>query len=763
MPETVVGKLVTQLVADFKGLKKDLKMAYKKISTFTKRVRKLTKRAADGFKLMGRAIRKMSKGVTRYAKWMGIAIVAALTLSIKEAISFEKQLANVSTMLVEHTMKLLPTYAKRLHELSIKFGESTKTLASGLYNILSASIAPTKAMKVLGITAVAAAAGLTETNAAAYAITGILKAYGMAADKAARVSDILFATVKRGQTNFAKLAPTIGRVTAISASAGIGLEEVGAALATITRGGISTEEAITGLRMALISLQGNTPEAVSLAKKHGIELSVEALKTKGLIGMIKDLANLQPEVLKNLFKEIRARVVLSVLIKDQAGFLSDYNLTMNSAGLTQEAFEKQSRTTAFALNRMWQAIKMVAEAIGNSFLPLVREASDAIREWLIDHKDAIADFVGKIVDDLTVFLHFLKNDWRAGVKLGLSISLELFKGWGKKLAILLKFIAQEAADSFMDAFLDRMEKSPTAKKVSGFLDNILPGRARRRRKQAAMDEGVRILLGKPEGWQPGDGEKDARWAKTVTGITAVGKATADAIEAMLKPARDMQKKGLEAWEFLQAEMDRFFPNRLEFSEFKSTLENPFQPPRLSATPGTGDDLENTAKEIETTYNQVASSIKFAFEDAFTSAIMGAESLKDVLKGFANDILRTFSRGLSTGLSNMLFGTGTDKPGLLGGVMQGIGALLMGNSTPFAEGGIVTRPTLAMIGERHKPEAVIPLEKLEGLTGGGGVTINIINPWDGRSVMRAIESKAVEAVLRDQGANGPVRTMIRGNE
>lgn len=46
------------------------------------------------------------------------------------------------------------------------------------------------------------------------------------------------------------------------------------------------------------------------------------------------------------------------------------------------------------------------------------------------------------------------------------------------------------------------------------------------------------------------------------------------------------------------------------------------------------------------------------------------------------------------------------------------------TVPFlAEGGIVTRPTLAMIGEGGEAEAVIPLSKL-GRFGGGGITVNI---------------------------------------
>ncbi len=47
------------------------------------------------------------------------------------------------------------------------------------------------------------------------------------------------------------------------------------------------------------------------------------------------------------------------------------------------------------------------------------------------------------------------------------------------------------------------------------------------------------------------------------------------------------------------------------------------------------------------------------------------------------------------------------------------------NVPFlADGGIVSSPTLAMIGEGSEPEAVVPLSKLKDIGGGGGVTNNI---------------------------------------
>ena len=47
----------------------------------------------------------------------------------------------------------------------------------------------------------------------------------------------------------------------------------------------------------------------------------------------------------------------------------------------------------------------------------------------------------------------------------------------------------------------------------------------------------------------------------------------------------------------------------------------------------------------------------------------------------------------------------------------------GGIVPLAQGGIVTKPTLSLIGEGGEPEAVIPLSKMKD-TMGGGVTVNI---------------------------------------
>ena len=61
---------------------------------------------------------------------------------------------------------------------------------------------------------------------------------------------------------------------------------------------------------------------------------------------------------------------------------------------------------------------------------------------------------------------------------------------------------------------------------------------------------------------------------------------------------------------------------------------------------------------------------------------------------------------------------------------------------LAEGGIVTKPTTALIGEGGEPEAVIPLSKLDEVTGGGSTTNTALLKQLNTNVVRLIA--AVEA-------------------
>ena len=319
--------------------------------------------------------------VAAIAAFAALAVVIG-TKAVKAAIKFEAQMANVATMLDKTSMKMMPRYRSQLLKLSAQYGETTETLAKGLYDILSAGIAASEALDVLEVSAMAAKAGMTETGIAADAITTILNAYGLEAKEAADVSDWLFAIVKRGKTTFAELAPVLGRVASLAATAGLDMDELGAALSTMTKSGIRTEEAVTSLRGVLTAFLKPTKDAKIEAKKLGIELSTNTLKTQGLIPTIEKLSKGTDAQTAKIFGNIRALSGLATILKDTKVFYEDLDFVQNKTGKTLDAFNKIAETTDFKLDQMGQTVNALMVSLGSDLMPVVREGVEVFTKLL---------------------------------------------------------------------------------------------------------------------------------------------------------------------------------------------------------------------------------------------------------------------------------------------------------------------------------------------------------------------------------------------
>ena len=304
---------------------------------------------------------------------------AGLTFATVEAIKYEKALAEISTMLVHDTMPYMRQYSKSLMNLASQYGQTTDTLSRGLYDILSASVKASKGLDVLKQSAVFAVGGLTDVKTSADAITTVLNAYQLTALETADVTDLMFQTVKRGKIVAEELAQDIGKLAATAAIAGVKLQHMFAAIATMTRQGIKSDQAMTAMLGLLRAFLKPSDKAKEAAKKYGIELSVTALKAEGLVGTIKKLSKVQEQDLGIIVGRIRGLKALSSLIGDYAGFQKDANLMTFSGGRAMEAYRKNSETTNVELKRMWETVKNLFKAIGGQFLPVIKKLAIAIR------------------------------------------------------------------------------------------------------------------------------------------------------------------------------------------------------------------------------------------------------------------------------------------------------------------------------------------------------------------------------------------------
>jgi hypothetical protein len=119
--------------------------------------------------------------------------------------------------------------------------------------------------------------------------------------------------------------------------------------------------------------------------------------------------------------------------------------------------------------------------------------------------------------------------------------------------------------------------------------------------------------------------------------------------------------------------------------------------------------------------------------ALVDALKGLGSFGlDVGKSFANAIIRFINNNVIKKINDLVDFT---IPLPLGRSFR-VNPPDIGDIPELAEGGIVTSPTLAMIGEGRGPEAVIPLSKMGQFGMGGGITVNV-NGGDPNAIQRYV--------------------------
>jgi len=350
------------------------------------------KRAEKRLKAFSRAVTDIGKRLVTASAVMATPFIAGA----KVFADFEQQMANVATML-DRPADHMEAFKKGIRSMAVAFGESTEALAGGLYDILSASIPAEKALDVLSVAVRAAKAGMTDTKTAADAITTVLNSYGLAAEQAGTVSDLLFSVVKRGKTTFAQLAPPIGMVASTAASAGVGLEELGAALATLTRHGVQTQNAVTAVNQIVMTFLKPSKEAAETARQLGFKMSAATLHSEGLAGVFEKISRLSPDAIAKLFPNVRALRGVIPALKNLEGFMGDIDVMSNRAGATETAYQKMANTLSHAFGQIKQAGFVALSVVGEALAEPLARAAAAIKRYAAFVTDLIARNKGLVV------------------------------------------------------------------------------------------------------------------------------------------------------------------------------------------------------------------------------------------------------------------------------------------------------------------------------------------------------------------------------
>lgn len=234
-------------------------------------------------------------------------------------------------------------------------------------------------------------------------IAAILNTYGKTGITAAQVSDKLFAAFDQGAATVPEIAGSIGQIAGIASTFNISIDEVLGSIAVLTRGGQSASEAISNLRQAYVTVSSEQKNITDRAKQLGIEFDTNALRTKGLIGVLEDLQQKGGEpFLRQLFTDTQGFLGASTLLSaglDQVR--DDIERVGNSTGKTDAALAKIadnfSQTAGIAKNQLTTTLVEIGERI----MPKVQKVIEDVGNFLADNKEEIAAGFEKLFDVLT--------------------------------------------------------------------------------------------------------------------------------------------------------------------------------------------------------------------------------------------------------------------------------------------------------------------------------------------------------------------------
>jgi TP901 family phage tail tape measure protein len=267
------------------------------------------------------------------------------------------------------------------------FGKAPTEQARAYYQIISAGA--TDAADATGILAAAnklAVGGVTDVRTAADGLTTVLNAYGITASRSEEVTDAMFVAMRAGKTTIGELSLSIGKVAPIAAQTGVALDDLLAAVAALTKGGIETRIAVNGVRAVLAAIAKPSTEAAELAAQLGINFSAAGLKSKGFAGFmaeVKEKTGGSTESLAKLFGGVESLVPVMALsgnaAKDYAAILADM---AKKAGETEEAFRKMSEGASFKLDQLKASIAVIGIEFGDKLLKVVVPIAQAVVEHI---------------------------------------------------------------------------------------------------------------------------------------------------------------------------------------------------------------------------------------------------------------------------------------------------------------------------------------------------------------------------------------------
>jgi TP901 family phage tail tape measure protein len=396
---------------------------------------------------LGRIAEFVSAGVIfRGLEQIGQGLESAAGAGWGAATAFETVMSRIKGLTTTPAADLAKMSADVIG-LSKGMNQSATELGEAEYFIASSGFAGKQATDILTASARAASAGLGDTKTIADAVTSALNAYKLKAGDAARITDVLTRAVVEGKGEPAEFAGALGRVLPIAAAAGVNFEQVAASMATMTRTGMSADEAATSLRGILGALLAPGKQAKDALESMGLSADKmrQMIGEKGLMATLKTLVDMAGNQIPKV-SDKAAKAMQDAAFKSSEAFTTiTQAATEKLAQATEKMSDMQAENDARSKDRQ--------SKLSDDLASISENLNDRLAELLDNHKERQADFAAKSKD-----MQAKLNDDLAGLAMNLNDRLaELLDNHKERSANILAQIS-DLNQSYTESQADRKEQ-----------------------------------------------------------------------------------------------------------------------------------------------------------------------------------------------------------------------------------------------------------------------------------------------------------------
>ena len=378
------------------GLQSAKKIVSDDVQAMKDKLNSLKSTHIDAFKSMKEEV----PGFGRAMEVLGnpyVLITAGLTTLISlygsaraEAAQWDNSMAKVNVT-AQLGKKELGELSDHILEIGARNTAPLQAVPEAFNKIISAGLDTDTALKTLEPTLQAAKAGFTDVDVVAKAAVSTMTSSGIM--DANRVYDILFATLNKGNAEFADIAQYLPKIIPMAKAAGYSLEQVAGSFAFLTAQGMSSEQSSTGLTNLFKSLSDNDIINGSKTKLGLKGLGIDVFDAKGEAKPLIDIIDQLKAKTESLTGSDKVKFF------DQIGF--DMETSTAIASMTQNV-DKLRENIDFTTNSTGQ----LSAAVENSKTATESwdVAGNMIKKTMIDIGQPINESFGRLGEELLPLL-----------------------------------------------------------------------------------------------------------------------------------------------------------------------------------------------------------------------------------------------------------------------------------------------------------------------------------------------------------------------